>query len=140
MGDSGDTTRQIEVGTDMTPGGDQWEQVAAAIGARMDSLHLSKADLIRESGITRPTLNEYLAGKQIVSNKKAWALCTALGWTDDSIDRILRGGQPAARAAGMQDDTGLRLADTDDLMLLLDDLQLQQRSVIDETGRRARDN
>jgi len=106
----------------------------------MDEQHLTKADVLRLSDITRPTLNAYLAGGPIGSNKMAWALCGALGWTDDSIDRILQGGRPERRALANPVTAVLGDFELDELMVLLDEIQVQQRSVIDEIGRRARNN
>ena len=120
----------------MTPGGEKWDQVAASIRAAMDEQHLTKADLLRLAGITRPTLNSYLAGNPIGSLKRRWAICEALGWTDDSIDLILQGGQPEPHVAGVAGPTGLSDVDLNELMVLLDEIQLRQRSVIDEIGRK----
>lgn len=121
----------------MTPGGAKWQDVGDEIRRSMESRHMSKADLIRESGVGRATLDKYLAGQPIVSNKKMWALCAALEWTDDSVDRILRGEEPMMRATAELDKQDHSHADVDQLMVILNKAQQTQRSVIDELARRA---
>jgi len=121
----------------MTPGAAKWQDVGDEIRRSMESRHMSKADLIRESGVGRATLDKYLAGQPIVSNKKLWSLCAALGWTDDSVDRILRGEEPMMRATAELDAQDHSRADVDQLMVILNKAQQTQRSVIDELARRA---
>jgi hypothetical protein len=69
--------------------------VGEAIRRRMrDELLLTKAELIRASGISDKTLAGYLAGKPVRRDDKRRDLCAALGWTPDSIDRVLDGQPP----------------------------------------------
>lgn len=72
-----------------------WLRVGQAIEARMKQLRLHKAELQRRARISDKTLNGYLRGAPIVREDKQWALCAALKWSPDSIDRILAGQLPA---------------------------------------------
>lgn len=78
----------------MSDANDRWTAVGDAIAARMSQLSLSKAEVIRASGVSDKTLAGYLAGQPIVRPDKRRGLCDALGWTPDSIDRILNGDPP----------------------------------------------
>lgn len=71
-----------------------WQRVGRYISDRMATLKLTKAEVIDRSGVSHKTLDRYLAGEPIVRGDKARDLCTALGWTVDSIDRIAAGGEP----------------------------------------------
>lgn len=62
-------------------------------------LRLTKAELIRQSGISAKTIDRYLAGEPIVRRDKERALCAAVNWTPDSIERILAGGEPVEASA-----------------------------------------
>lgn len=75
-----------------------WRRVAAAIEARIADLQLTKAEVIRRSGISQKSLDGYLAGEPIVRADKARGLCDALRWTRGSIDSILMGGEPTELA------------------------------------------
>lgn len=65
-----------------------------AIAERMRDLRLTKAELIRRSGISDKSLSAYLDGAPIRRDDKKWALLDALGWTGDSIDLIHQGFPP----------------------------------------------
>ena len=72
-----------------------WAAVGEALTERMAALRMTKAEVIRGSKVSGKTLDGYLAGQPIVRRDKARELCRTLGWTPDSIDRILRGESPA---------------------------------------------
>lgn len=80
---------------------ERWRRVGDAIAERVAKLKLTKAELIRASGVSDKTLNGYLAGQPIKRADKARELCAALGWTPDSIDRLLA-GKPAIVAADLE--------------------------------------
>lgn len=73
---------------------DDWQRVGEAITARINELSLTKAEVIEASGVSDKTLAGYMAGQRIARADKRRNLCAALGWTRDSIDRILAGGEP----------------------------------------------
>jgi hypothetical protein len=77
---------------------DNWKIVGDAIAARIAALHVTKAEIIRKSGVSDKTLDGYIEGKPIRRRDKARDLCLALGWTPDSIDRILGGELPREAA------------------------------------------
>lgn len=65
-----------------------WTRVATRLQARIAELKLSKAEVIRRSGVSQKSLDGYLAGEPIVRPDKGRGLCDALRWTHDSIDAI----------------------------------------------------
>lgn len=71
-----------------------WAEVARRIDERIDELKLTNAEVLRRSGLSYKTLARYLEGKPIRRRDKERGLCEALGWTTDSIARILRGEEP----------------------------------------------
>jgi hypothetical protein len=82
----------------MKPETTNWPAVAAALNERIDELAVTKAELIRKSGVSFKTLDGYLNGEPIQRRDKRRDLCIALGWTTDSIDRILQGLEPSLAA------------------------------------------
>lgn len=74
---------------------DRWTDVGAAITRRIENeLGLTLAEFSRRSGISFKTLQRYMAGAPVVRRDKVRDLTAALGWTLDSIDLILAGGEP----------------------------------------------
>lgn len=93
-----------------------WQQVGAAIADRLNALRITKAEFIERSGISDKTLNRYLAGEPIKRVDKERELCAALGWTDDSVQRILEGGEPIVTIPDQLDQVLARL-DAQDAVL-----------------------
>lgn len=73
---------------------DDWGRVAKALNARIADLKLSKAEVIRRSGVSQKSLDGYLDGDPIVRPDKARGLCDALRWSRRSIDLLREGGDP----------------------------------------------
>jgi DNA-binding Xre family transcriptional regulator len=72
-----------------------WSDVHAAVDQRRIELGWSKSDLYRATGISQATFSRMLrTGAPISSAHKVRGLCDALGWTSDSVNRILAGRQP----------------------------------------------
>lgn len=71
-----------------------WQNVWAAIDARRVDLAWSKARMYRETGTSERTFQKMSEGVPIARDAKRVQVCRALGWTPDSIDRILDGGEP----------------------------------------------
>lgn len=70
----------------------RWQSVAAAVAGRMREMGmLDNASLIRASGLSEPFVRGVLAGTPRGTPRRSSIvkLCTALGWTDSSIDQIL---------------------------------------------------
>jgi hypothetical protein len=111
-----------------------WRRVWQAIEARRTELGWSKARLYEESNTSEPTFTKMKRGEGIQRIDKVVAICRALGWTNDSIDRLLRGepamlnggGEviplPQQPASGVPPDIAAQLAQqvTDGLQLLRD--------------------
>lgn len=74
-----------------------WKRVGDRIVERMNELEMTIPELVKASGVTRETLNGYIAGKQIKRPDKRRDLCRALRWRQESIDLILRGEEPIVR-------------------------------------------
>jgi len=75
---------------------DMWAAVATLVTARMAAAVMSQADLVRASGLSDPLVRGIMCGNprgepRPVNLAKA---STALGWSADSIARILEGGEP----------------------------------------------
>lgn len=79
---------------------DRWHVLAALILARMKDLNLHQAGLVQRSGVSDPVLRELTGtGRDgvVVRDRRPQLLSRlseALGWTPDSIERILAGGEP----------------------------------------------
>lgn len=80
----------------------QWQEVGAAIQRRFNELKMSKRELQERSGISDKSLKAYMAGAPIRYPSKQRDLCLALGWTIDSIDRLLRGEPPVVANGSTQ--------------------------------------
>lgn len=95
--------RLVAAGEDTGMGtGEHRETVAGmaeAIDARRQELGIASiAEFERRTGITREGLKPLLAGeRRRYQDRLKWPVCAALGWTADSIDRLLR-GEPAQMA------------------------------------------
>lgn len=79
----------------------RWQSVAAAVAGRMREMGmLDNASLIRASGLSEPFVRGVLAGTPRGTPRRSSIvkLCTALGWTDSSIDQILAGADPTPLA------------------------------------------
>lgn len=92
---------------------ERWPEVGRRITARIEELSLLLSEVQRAAGISDKTLTGYMAGRPIVRADKRRGLCAALGWSDDSIARILRGDDPEPRLASVAPAAGDRSSDTD---------------------------
>ena len=69
-----------------------WKRVWSAIEARLLKIPMSKADLYRNSLVSPRTFaNMRRYGAPISAELKRVAICRAVGWTDDSVERLLSG-------------------------------------------------
>lgn len=80
--------------------------VGEQIADRIDELNLLQVEVQRMAGISDKTLTGYMNGKPIKRPDKRRGLCRALGWTDDSIARMLRGEKPMLREDQPRYDVG----------------------------------
>jgi AraC-like DNA-binding protein len=74
-----------------------WSVARDHIHARMAELRLSVVDLARTSGLSEKHVRTLLNDgpeQSVPRDQTRWALCDALRWTPDSIDRILDGDEP----------------------------------------------
>lgn len=95
---------------------DEWDRVGRAIAERIEELGLTKAEVIRRSGVSGTSLDAYIAGQPIKRKDKLAGLCAALGWTPDSVELVRRGEQPVATVATSFDRVLARL-DAQDAVL-----------------------
>ena len=81
---------------------EDWSRVGVALTARVQALAVTKAELLRASGLSQTTLDGYLAGAPRTKYRadKVRDLCIAVGWTSDSIERILQGEEPVLGTEG----------------------------------------
>lgn len=74
---------------------ERWAELRAAITTRMAQLGYSKTELDREVGMSAETVRPIRTGTP--GNYRASTLAKvskALGWTPESIEQILEGGEP----------------------------------------------
>jgi DNA-binding Xre family transcriptional regulator len=72
-----------------------WTEVHDAVDARRIELGWSRNDLFNATGTSHATFSHMKnQGRAIGRPDKVTALCSALGWTADSVDLILAGGEP----------------------------------------------
>lgn len=72
-----------------------WSVARDRIQQRMAELRLSPADLARASGLSEKHVRRLINGDGTEPRHQTmWAMCDALQWTPDSIDRILDGEDP----------------------------------------------
>jgi DNA-binding Xre family transcriptional regulator len=73
-----------------------WNLVQAKIYERMAELRLSATELARASRLSEKHVRTLLNGGDVPAprDQTRWALCDALQWTPESIDRILAGDEP----------------------------------------------
>lgn len=74
-----------------------WSTARDRIHERMAELRLGVVDLARASGLSEKHVRTLLNNGPDVAvprDQTRWALCDALRWTPDSIDRILDGFEP----------------------------------------------
>lgn len=92
----------------------RWKQVADHVNARMAEIPIDQAELARRAGVSHPTVRGLMKGKPRAEDPRPGPLrkvSVALGWTPDSIDRILAGGTPRlARTPRPASSTEARLA------------------------------
>jgi hypothetical protein len=73
---------------------DDWRRVGNAVTARMEYLSIGPSDIEALGGPTGKPLSGYLDGTPIKRRDVKRRLCKALGWSPNSIDRILAGDEP----------------------------------------------
>lgn len=96
-----------------------------AIAARMKELDLSPGELAKQAGVSMPGLAHLRRGERRAYQVRLTApVCRALGWTTDSIERLLTGLppsllEPVSPPTGVVDD---ELAELRARMQALEDL------------------
>jgi hypothetical protein len=73
-----------------------WIAVFEAIDARRLQFGWAKSHLYAVSGVSQTTLDAIRKGRPLLRLDKRAALCLALGWAPDAIDRLLDGAEPAS--------------------------------------------
>mgnify|MGYP002638391739 CR=1 FL=1 len=73
-----------------------WIAVFEAIDARRLQFGWAKSHLYQVSGVSQTTLDAIRKGRPLLRLDKRAALCLALGWVPDAIDRLLDGAKPAS--------------------------------------------
>ncbi len=91
-----------------------WVTARQRIQQRMAELRLSNVDLARASGLSEKHVRTLVNDGSDVSvprDQTRWALCDALQWTPDSLDRILDGDEPVEAGDESGDVSRLDLLD-----------------------------
>lgn len=71
-----------------------WQRVWRRIDERRVELGWSKAALYERTETSEPTYRKMRNGIGVASDAKRRAITNALGWSPDSIQNILEGGEP----------------------------------------------
>src|SRR5436190_17384963 len=82
-----------------------WRRVAAAIEARRAEIPLTKTELYERS-MSEGTFRKMAHGVGVARPENRTLIARALGWTDDSIDRLLRHEAPVAATSPVSSETG----------------------------------
>lgn len=88
---------------------DGWAAVGKHVTARFAELSMSKAAFSERTGVSFHTLNAAMRGEPIQRADKRGDIAVGLGWTRDSIDRILAGDSPTPATSSTIDGAGNRL-------------------------------
>ncbi|WP_328860925.1 helix-turn-helix transcriptional regulator [Streptomyces sp. NBC_00306] len=103
-----------------------WERLGRSFAKAREAADLTQVDVAERIGVTRTPIQAIERGrafKKVTGTMRSYA--RVLCWTDDSIDRVLAGGEPApAAAAGEDGDATSRPVSVPGLPLaILDQLQ-----------------
>ena len=92
-------------------------QLAASIKRRMDAdPELDQAELVRRSGVSHPAVRALMRGEPGRRGRtQVRRVSAALGWTPDSIERILDGREPENAPVG-DDELVSRISRLEDQM------------------------
>ena len=80
----------------------KWQPVAERVVARMAEIPIEQAELARKAGVSDPVVRSLMTGRQRAENPRPGPIrkvSAALGWTPDSIERILAGDEPVTLPA-----------------------------------------
>jgi hypothetical protein len=77
----------------------RWVEVAGVISRRVDQLGMSLTQFYEASGLSQATFLKMRRGIPLARPHKRVAAARALGWTPDSIDRLLVGEAPVLASA-----------------------------------------
>lgn len=86
-----------------------WQRVGDAVSERMRDLAIGQRELARRAGISDTKVREVLRGQPLVREYMRTKLSVGLGWSRDSIDRILAGGEPELVTSLSDGDERVRL-------------------------------
>lgn len=116
---------------------DRWAKVGELLTARLRERGMNQSDLADASGLSRETVRPFTKGVPNRRNAHTRAqICRAVGWSHDSIDRILAGKRPALSEAPHDVDRRLRELErqNDYLEAQVDEIDAL-RSTIEELGK-----
>lgn len=73
----------------------RWQRVGQQVRSRRLALRLTQFQLATAAATSEPTVRALERGRRVsYMQSTITGVCAALGWTADSIDRLLRGDQP----------------------------------------------
>lgn len=84
-----------------------YRQAGEQIAARRKALKLSMRAAAQLGGVSPTAWSDLEAGKHPPTDSTQLAVCRALGWTPDSIDRLLAGKKPKLAVSSPSDDDGV---------------------------------
>lgn len=117
-------------------GADHAKTTGERVKARIVELRTSQAVVVKYSDVSRPTWQKLFAGQPVTYPHKRAQMSLALGWSADSIDRLLAGGEPAVLSTSAVDlrdgPTGARIAALEQrLAAVVDDIAAIRQAVAD---------
>ncbi|MFG3228167.1 helix-turn-helix domain-containing protein [Kitasatospora sp. NPDC048194] len=107
-----------------------WARLSRAIAAARDDLGLTQPELAAELGVGRSSVQKLESGHQYVKVTPLHrAAARRLGWTEDSIEAVLTGGDPTVRTGRGDVATSVDAGDGE-VDELLDDLTGRVRAAL----------
>ncbi len=104
--------------------------LAEHIERRMTELRLDPNGLAEATGLSLTVLQQLRKGyRKKYQRRLTWPVCETLGWTADSIERILRGEEPVLTVTPRGESYATRKWVTEQLALLGGEIQLLRSEV-----------
>lgn len=87
---------------------EDWQRLARVLRHRLETTPRTKAEVLRDAGLSQGTLDDYLSGRGRTKHRpdKLRDLVLALGYTADSGERVLRGEEPVLSPSRPTNHTG----------------------------------
>lgn len=113
-----------------------WKRVARAVRQGREQLGLTQAELASKAGVSEPTIRVLETARRTGYQRATLReIASALGWTPDSIDRILDDKPPVESVPSSSGDDHLSLAERAEIAAMKATIEAMRRD-IEEIQRR----